>query len=660
MLLNTQNPNTKTNYNKPVYGQSGKYTLSPGTCLPYFIVSMEIERALEELKIAEQMSPDINRQWSLNELFQREVDRDRVKSDLIEGYLADPHKLKFFNAITIVLMPKDGDSFKLEVEPDKKPAIPWSTNDKNDEQWATWESLNGTSTTISGVQYTTIGTSARLRWDLDQIHAVAVDGQHRLTALQNYKHDYKSTVFDKDEKETTIPVIFLLLSEAFGLRSKDNTTKSIKLIARELFTDLNKNAKNVDNARQLVLDDWDLTARCVKELVTNETSQDSHSQLPLTLVRWQDAINRFDSSYYLNSLVHLQSLVEIILDLPTIKPMDYQSVTSYIQDLGDLCQNDLLKQSLLEHYNTNYCDEQEPQTPFRRLPYDFLEKAVISFTEVHRPYMIRTLTELRPYKNLLEYARSENLIEGDFGKWHSQTKAHRERIKQSKNADDNTWFSTNIDRHVKHIESMKTLNEGKDADWAFKAIFQKALIALSKDVEFDYKGLIGDLDKLINILNTAHINGIFNVLADIKESHYKLWTFIAINPGNEKIKVSQKVEKNILSALRTIYYINLKIEFDLNQEDSTLEINEVYIKKLIKFFDSKKSMTEWPHCNEMLKDIRNAFDTSPLFKAHSTNTQELSPQEEASWKNAVVEDRLFNFIKTIIIFPLDSEDVTGQ
>lgn len=47
--------------------------------------------------------------WSLKELFQREIDEDRVRQDIIKGYLLDSKKLKFFNAITIVLMPKGTD-----------------------------------------------------------------------------------------------------------------------------------------------------------------------------------------------------------------------------------------------------------------------------------------------------------------------------------------------------------------------------------------------------------------------------------------------------------------------------------------------------------------------------------------------------------------------
>src|SRR4051812_18103406 len=74
-------------YNRPLYGTHGKYTLSAGVAVPYFLTAMPIERAIEELKIHEQIPPNLDNRWSLSELFQREIDQDRVIKQLVNGYL---------------------------------------------------------------------------------------------------------------------------------------------------------------------------------------------------------------------------------------------------------------------------------------------------------------------------------------------------------------------------------------------------------------------------------------------------------------------------------------------------------------------------------------------------------------------------------------------
>lgn len=51
MLLHKNNNDQK--FNKPLYGYKGQYTLSEGVELPYFSCIMPIERAIDELKIAE-------------------------------------------------------------------------------------------------------------------------------------------------------------------------------------------------------------------------------------------------------------------------------------------------------------------------------------------------------------------------------------------------------------------------------------------------------------------------------------------------------------------------------------------------------------------------------------------------------------------------------
>ena len=93
MLIISTGENTST-FNKPLYGLTGQYTLADGVSLPYFLTLMPIDRAINELRVAEQVPASLEAKWSLKELFQREIDEDRVRQDIIKGYLLDTKKFK--------------------------------------------------------------------------------------------------------------------------------------------------------------------------------------------------------------------------------------------------------------------------------------------------------------------------------------------------------------------------------------------------------------------------------------------------------------------------------------------------------------------------------------------------------------------------------------
>ncbi len=166
-----------------------------GIEFPYFLAAMEIERAIDELKIHDEVPPSLDRRWSLTELFQRELDEGRVKRELVQGYLNDPNKLKFFNALTIVLMPRtaDGEILVQFPPPEFDPSVPWNGTDPSDKAWDNCDLCKRVN--FGGVQYIVAGQQARLRWNPDLVHAVAVDGQHRLVALQTFRDNARNRAY---------------------------------------------------------------------------------------------------------------------------------------------------------------------------------------------------------------------------------------------------------------------------------------------------------------------------------------------------------------------------------------------------------------------------------------------------------------------------------
>jgi hypothetical protein len=643
-------------YNRPLYGSHGKYTLSAGVAVPYFLTAMPIERAIEELKIQDQIPPNLDNRWSLSELFQREIDHDRVKKQLVNGYLSDPKKLKFFNALTIVLMPKSSDGKLLDKFPPSEfePPIPFEAGDPED---GMWNHEHATRVSFGGVQYVMVGSSGRLRWDPEKVHAVAVDGQHRLCALRIYKDNIKDRSLSAVERDTVIPVIFVLIaSEAGFANERTGAESSIRTLSRELFTDLNKNAKAVDRARELILDDWSIEALCMRTLVTAETARDSTEVLPLTLVRWQEENNRFDQGYYLNSLVHLDLLLDSVLKLePPRNPMEKDEVLAYIKSISDsLHESGELsdgERSLRQVYLDEYLDgDGDPVRPFTRLPTAFLEAAVDGFKRLHKPWILKVLRDFKPYRNLLEYARAHSLIEGVFGQYHAQTSAHRKLIEDMQKGSDESWFKREILDQVKAIEAIKGPAVGAGADWSFKAIFQKSVIRLVRLVEFEQHGdpVLGTVQDVIALLDELYDKSILRIDRLLPEHEYGLWAFIGTNPVGGKIKVAKTTEDRLLAILRLWYYANRKIV-----QDATLDEPKAWnARKLLQFFDTATAVSTWPECKNDVELLHRAMDTAVL------HGKDPSQVKERTRKNAVRE-RLAEVLKAGIIGPLESGDAEG-
>lgn len=595
---------------------SGIYTLSEGVSLPYFVSLISIDRAIDELKIAEQVSASLETKWSLKELFQREIDEERVVDDIVKGYLLDAKKLKFFNAMTIVLMPKGKDGQVKNIFTDDVdlpvPPIPWDAADQEDAQW---DHENAKIANFNGVQYVKIGTSARLRWDSNRVLAVAVDGQHRLWALRTFREDkkFRGGNLRPSEQKTNIPVIFILLHPEVGFKNtQDQLDRSIRGVARELFTDLNKNAKTVDRARELILDDRSINARCVRTLITDTTAKDSEILIPLSLIRWQDDLNRFDSSYYINSLVHLDLLIKSLLRLKEPSdPLDESQVKSFIKGINSslgIDGKDLEYEgyTLSDYYAEHYFDDEgQPQIPFTRLPEQYMNSAVEGFKSNFKPWLLQILLGFKPYKELLSYARQHNLIEGVFGQYHAQTSKHKLTIREQELAKDSDWFNREIKRHEENIQKIK-----RDK-WAFKAIFQKAIVRLGRMVEFENKGQdpnLGNISDVVLFLNHLEELEVLNVYKPLDNEPYKLWTFIAVNPSNEKIKVAKAVEDRIFAIMCLWYFGMRKLKVDPEAHEFSQSP-----RKLLRFFSAERHKVDWPQCSDAYQKIYKGFNVATFF-----------------------------------------------
>jgi hypothetical protein len=626
---------TQTSFNNPIYGQKGEYSLSPHVKVPYFAALMDLKRVTKELKTHEEVTPSLDNTYNLVELFQRNIDPDRVRREIVDGFLKNPTKLKFFNSLTFVLLPKDAQGHIQAEFSDvigSDPSIPYDGQDQFDNFFQ-----QGEKSIFGGVQFvsTQAASLSRLRWDANSVDAVAVDGQHRLKALKLWMEDNNYELAEI-ARATRVPVIFLLLHHSVGFVAAAGANPGIKTIAREIFTDLNKNAKEVDLATQIILDDRSLASCCVRSLITEGTCADHDEKLPLSLLRWQDANNRFDQRYFLNALVNLHVIVEDLLDLnpPTREAMEKNKVLTFINAAKQVVgmpdpqtgESKLVNsdgQDLEEFYKQRFLDEEdEPKAPLSGIPPQFLEGAVTGFSARYAHWLLKILREFRPYAMLLDYARSNRLIEGQFAQYFAQPKEHRRQLDnelQSQHGEN--WYELIIDQHEKHIEkNIKRINSSDQLgeDWAFKAIFQKAILRFAKSLfvnaPADQRQKLGSVDDYINFLNQLHDFGILRVLTPFPNETYLLWTFLSVNFGSNKIKVASTSERRIQGYIALLYY---SVRFSTHEGRTLVpeegnENSAVSPEQLEKKWRTKGAGTEWPgsydHYEALLKEFAKSAD----------------------------------------------------
>lgn len=310
--------------------------------------------------------------------------------------------------------------------------------------------------------------------------------------------------------------------------------------------------------------------------------------------------------------MHLDLLVSALLGLKAPSdPMDKKQVLEFIKSInfslginGQEVQYD--GRLLSKYYLEDCCDEEEePLAPFARLPEYYLASAVEGFKANFRPWVLKLLLDFKPYRSLLVYAREHNLIEGTFGQFQAQTSKHKAIIKEQEDNKDRDWNRREILAPQAAIASMK------ENQWAFKAIFQKAMVRLGRMVEFEFGGEdknLGNIDALLKFLDYLYEKDVLKVDAELPEHSFRLWTFIALNPGNEKIKVAKTVEDKILSLLCLWYFGSRKIQID-----SANNIPLLSSRKLLNFFAADKNTAHWPGCKKAYDTLYKGFEINTLY-----------------------------------------------
>ena len=242
--------------------------------------------------------------WSVRNLFQREVDSVRVENNILP-YFQDPRKVKFFNPLTLTMMPVDSQQY------DILETLPIIETEEVDEQNRTWIQREQKGffkfKYIKGApQYGTV------EWNDATVKIVAIDGQHRLSALKRF---YKDTNHDQHSEflNWTVPVV------VFGLTglTKSKKLPSILDVVRNIFVYINSAAQPPNEVQQILLSDESINAIATQELVEYAHENDvlaaharDDSKIPLLFFDWRGAESggvRIPAPGYIKSIEEIRN-----------------------------------------------------------------------------------------------------------------------------------------------------------------------------------------------------------------------------------------------------------------------------------------------------------------------------------------------------------------
>ena len=309
----------------------GRYKLS-SWAIPYFSTTMSMRTAADKLALSADFPGSDAVKWKLNELYQREIDWPRVERRIVP-YLSAMDGPQFFNSLTIALLPMDRDLVR-SPQPFSSD-FPWSPPALDNEKlfakilsvgpiscgfWNSWDDFSQAQS-----------KTGQIRWNSHQVFAVALDGQHRLAAIQRFVDvgRYSSVATSDPIDVTSIPVIFVVLDPAFGYVSPTN--RPVVDVLRVIFIDLNKHAKIPSRARLILLDDKDPASVCVRALVGPALSSDltelqaEPPRIPLSLVDWHTEQAKFDKGPYVTTILALDwAITELTGAKPVQDLMNYK------------------------------------------------------------------------------------------------------------------------------------------------------------------------------------------------------------------------------------------------------------------------------------------------------------------------------------------------
>lgn len=178
--------------------------------------------------------------WGMNKVIQRNISKKRVEEIKTEYLNSGNRLIKFFPAITVILLPKSEGEPKQNFSPDKD-----GFNQID---------LINVSKQYDGEDFQ-MNLPVSISWDKNKISALVIDGQHRVSAIREY---YKS----KNENtyaNVSIPISFVVF--------KNDPKIDLIQATRALFIDVNNTPRLVSEEKLIFIDDRNIQRRITAKIL---------------------------------------------------------------------------------------------------------------------------------------------------------------------------------------------------------------------------------------------------------------------------------------------------------------------------------------------------------------------------------------------------------
>ena len=383
----TTPPIKSTIFNQELNGVFGEFGSGAGL-QAFYLQSAITPRQLDRISLISDIPG--SEQWQIRDLFQREVDHDRVRHGLLP-YLRDATKIRFFNPLTLTILPMEQDGWSVSAKMSKviEKEVP--------EDDAVWRVLEREG--LFQVRWIDQHEEwAQLRWNDARCKLVAIDGQHRLSALKQMGVDRDAGQPFEAFVQWRIPVVFV----SFRIVGDRKEPPSVLEVVRNIFVYINTNAQRVNRTRSILLDDEDVNAVCTQELLQYSHENDllpeperRSEAIPLLFYDWRGE-ERWD---------------------PNTRESRRVVSSSAVKEVGEVY--DWFEHYLLgrnfgpEQYNTLGIDPtHELHTAFhdKRLTHDATNSLRLCFGEDYLPAFAWLLEHFEPYA---EYVRRLRKLELD-------------------------------------------------------------------------------------------------------------------------------------------------------------------------------------------------------------------------------------------------------
>ena len=216
--------------------------------------------------------------WDVRDLFQRDVDEERVSNQILP-YLRNKHLVKYFNPVTLILLPLAANGF--EVLKDIECIVPTIGEDGVRE---CYEKEGYYKFLI----YDKDDPYGRIEWNDQRCFLVAIDGQHRVSALKRYRKDENDPL-----PNWNIPAIILNIYKV----DPQGSSSSLIEIVRKAFVYINTKAERINIEREILLSDESINSICTQELIQYTHENDikplehrNREIMPLFFFDWQGKV----------------------------------------------------------------------------------------------------------------------------------------------------------------------------------------------------------------------------------------------------------------------------------------------------------------------------------------------------------------------------------